>query len=278
MMRLCLLILAGFGGTGDRRAGSTAVRLFRYDLSTCRWRNAAAGGHAQEPLLRVTAQRRGRVRAMFGGFNCDGCHAGGAVGVQQGRAWPMGAGATGGRMAPCSCRSSTAGPAGCRPSAASWGPDAVWTVVAYLKAQAVPPVVPTTSWLPGGSASAEPLGARARHPTVERWETGHARQSWYVVRPPRPRPSPPAGRRRSLRRRATTRRSISSASGGRRLQFTSGAFAPVKDLEFMYVFNPGGAIDGVVELRCRRRRCRRPTESGARSVPREFEARVPSST
>jgi len=36
------------------------------------------------------------------------------------------------------------------------GTDAVWTVVAYLKAQAVPAVVPTTSWLPGGSASAEP--------------------------------------------------------------------------------------------------------------------------
>jgi hypothetical protein len=26
------------------------------------------------------------------------------------------------------------------------------------------------------------------------------------------------------------------------LQFTSGAFAPVKDLEFMYVFNPGGTM------------------------------------
>jgi hypothetical protein len=36
------------------------------------------------------------------------------------------------------------------------GTDAVWTVVAYLKAQTVPPVVPTTSWLPGGSASTEP--------------------------------------------------------------------------------------------------------------------------
>ena len=40
------------------------------------------------------------------------------------------------------------------------GTDAVWTVVAYLKAQAVPPVVPTTSWLPGGSAS----GPRSRRP------------------------------------------------------------------------------------------------------------------
>jgi hypothetical protein len=27
-----------------------------------------------------------------------------------------------------------------------------------------------------------------------------------------------------------------------RLQFTSGAFAPVKDLEFMYVFSPGGTM------------------------------------
>src|ERR671938_650241 len=27
-----------------------------------------------------------------------------------------------------------------------------------------------------------------------------------------------------------------------RLQFTSGAFAPIKDLEFMYVFNQGGTM------------------------------------
>ena len=57
------------------------------------------------------------------------------------------------------------------------------------------------------------------------------------------------------------------------LQFTSGAFAPAKDLEFMYVLNLGRHHDRVVVRRRRASRCRRPTESGGRSDPREFEAK-----
>jgi len=36
------------------------------------------------------------------------------------------------------------------------GTDGVWMLVSYIKAQAVPTVVPTTSWLPGGNATATP--------------------------------------------------------------------------------------------------------------------------
>src|SRR4029450_12821805 len=34
--------------------------------------------------------------------------------------------------------------------------EGVWNLVSYIKAQAVPSVVPTTSWLPGGNATATP--------------------------------------------------------------------------------------------------------------------------
>jgi cytochrome c len=39
------------------------------------------------------------------------------------------------------------------------GTDGVWMLVAYLKAQTLPTVVPTTSWLPGGNASPNPAPA-----------------------------------------------------------------------------------------------------------------------
>ena len=41
------------------------------------------------------------------------------------------------------------------------GTDGVWMLVAYIKAQAVPTVVPTTSWLPGGNAAPAPPAAAA---------------------------------------------------------------------------------------------------------------------
>jgi len=41
------------------------------------------------------------------------------------------------------------------------GTDGVWMLVAYIKAQAVPTVVPTTSWLPGGNAAPAPPAAGA---------------------------------------------------------------------------------------------------------------------
>jgi len=38
------------------------------------------------------------------------------------------------------------------------GTDGAWMLVAYIKSQAVPGVVPTTSWLPGGNATNAPAG------------------------------------------------------------------------------------------------------------------------
>ena len=50
---------------------------------------------------------------------------------------------------------------------------------------------------------------------------------------------------RARRRTATARATPTPDLVGQwraKLQFTSGAFAPVKDLEFMYVFNLGGTM------------------------------------
>ena len=41
------------------------------------------------------------------------------------------------------------------------GTEGVWMLVAYIRAQAVPTVVPTTSWLAGGNATPTPAGAAA---------------------------------------------------------------------------------------------------------------------
>ena len=47
------------------------------------------------------------------------------------------------------------------------GAEGVWNIVAYIKAQAVPTVVPTTSWLPGGNATATPAPTAPAEPAAE---------------------------------------------------------------------------------------------------------------
>jgi len=88
-------------------------------------------------------------------MNCDGCHGGGAIGwvgpsLVDGR-WRYG-----GSDEEVFTSIFYGRPKGMPAYGGVMGSDAVWTVVAYLKAQPVPPVVPTTSWLPGGNAAAGP--------------------------------------------------------------------------------------------------------------------------
>ena len=89
---------------------------------------------------------------LFGSMNCDGCHGGGAVGwvgpsLVDGR-WRYG-----GSDEDIFTSIFYGRPKGMPAYGGVIGTDGVWMLVAYLKAQAVPPVVPTTSWLPGGNAS-----------------------------------------------------------------------------------------------------------------------------
>jgi cytochrome c551/c552 len=92
---------------------------------------------------------------LFSAMNCDGCHGGGAVGwvgpsLVDGR-WRYG-----GTDEEIFTSIFYGRPKGMPAYGGVIGTDGVWMLVAYIKAQAVPPVVPTTSWLPGGNAAPTP--------------------------------------------------------------------------------------------------------------------------
>jgi mono/diheme cytochrome c family protein len=103
---------------------------------------------------------------LFSELNCDGCHGGGAIGwvgpsLVDGR-WRYG-----GSDEEVFTSIFYGRPKGMPAYGGVMRTDAVWTLVAYLRAQAVPPVVPTTSWLPGGNAAAEPAAASPSGPAAE---------------------------------------------------------------------------------------------------------------
>ena len=91
-------------------------------------------------------------------MNCDGCHGGGAVGwvgpsLVDGR-WRYG-----GSDEEIFTSIFYGRPKGMPAYGGVIGTDGVWMLVAYIKAQAFRRVVPTTSWLPGGNATATPTAA-----------------------------------------------------------------------------------------------------------------------
>jgi len=93
--------------------------------------------------------------ALFGSMNCDGCHGGGAIGwvgpsLVDGR-WRYG-----GSDEAIFTSIFYGRPKGMPAYGGVIGTEGVWSLVSYIKAQAVPSVVPTTSWLPGGNATATP--------------------------------------------------------------------------------------------------------------------------
>jgi cytochrome c len=96
---------------------------------------------------------------LFSSMNCDGCHGGGAVGwvgpsLVDGR-WRYG-----GADDEIFTSIFYGRPKGMPAYGGVIGTDGAWMLVAYIKAQAVPPVVPTTSWLKGGNATATPTEAK----------------------------------------------------------------------------------------------------------------------
>jgi cytochrome c len=95
---------------------------------------------------------------LFGAMNCDGCHGGGAIGwvgpsLVDGR-WRYG-----GADEEIFTSIYYGRPKGMPAYGGVIGTDGVWSLVAYIKSQATPSVVPTTSWLPGGNATATPAPA-----------------------------------------------------------------------------------------------------------------------
>jgi cytochrome c len=92
---------------------------------------------------------------LFSSMNCDGCHGGGAIGwvgpsLVDGR-WRYG-----GADEEVFTSIFYGRPKGMPAYGGVIGTDGVWMLVSYIKSQAVPTVVPTTSWLPGGNATATP--------------------------------------------------------------------------------------------------------------------------
>jgi cytochrome c len=103
---------------------------------------------------------------LFSTMNCDGCHGGGAVGwvgpsLVDGR-WRYG-----GADDEIFTSIFYGRPKGMPAYGGVIGTDGVWMLVAYIKSQAVPPVVPTTSWLPGGSVTSPPPAAVPAGPAAE---------------------------------------------------------------------------------------------------------------
>jgi cytochrome c len=119
----------------------------------------------------LSAQRPAKLdpnagATLFGSMNCDGCHGGGAIGwvgpsLVDGR-WRYG-----GTDEDIFNSIYYGRPKGMPAYGGVIGTDGVWMLVAYIKAQAVPPVVPTTSWLPGGNATATPPAPTPPGPAAE---------------------------------------------------------------------------------------------------------------
>lgn len=103
---------------------------------------------------------------LFGSMNCDGCHGGGAIGwvgpsLVDGR-WRYG-----GSDEEVFTSIFYGRPKGMPAYGGVVGTDGVWMLVSYIKAQATPPVVPTTSWLAGGNATATPPAPAPAGPAAE---------------------------------------------------------------------------------------------------------------
>jgi len=131
--------------------------------------NALASARPARPNPEVGAN-------MFSAMNCDGCHGGGAIGwvgpsLVDGR-WRYG-----GSDEEVFTSIFYGRPKGMPAYGGVMGAEAVWAVVAYLKAQAVPQVVPTTSWLPGGNAAAEPPASTPGPAAEEKASPSGAEQS-----------------------------------------------------------------------------------------------------
>jgi cytochrome c len=150
------------GGTQEA-GGATETRVTAKD-------RIPAGGVLPPPNA-LSAARPANLNpdagaALFGSMNCDGCHGGGAVGwvgpsLVDGR-WRYG-----GSDEEIFTSIVYGRPKGMPAYGGVIGTDGAWMLVAYIKSQAIPSVVPTTSWLAGGNATATPVAPAVAGPEAE---------------------------------------------------------------------------------------------------------------
>jgi cytochrome c551/c552 len=141
------------GGTARAQANAPGVKA----------EDRVPAGGVVPPANALSAPRPANLNPdaganLFSAMNCDGCHGGGAVGwvgpsLVDGR-WRYG-----GADDEIFTSIFYGRPKGMPAYGGVIGTDGVWMLVAYIKAQAVPTVVPTTSWLAGGNASTAPPAA-----------------------------------------------------------------------------------------------------------------------
>ena len=139
------------GTTGD------APSVIRYEANLEAGGVAPPAGALKNPH-KDAEQSAGAGAGLFASMNCDGCHGGGGTGwaapsLVDGR-WRYG-----GADEEVFTSIFYGRPKGMPAYGGVIGTDGVWMLVAYLKSQAAPGVVPTTSWLPGGSATPPPAAA-----------------------------------------------------------------------------------------------------------------------
>jgi cytochrome c551/c552 len=126
--------------------------VIRYEAHLAAGGVAPSAGALENP--RPDIQQSAKAgEGLFASMNCDGCHGGGGTGwaapsLIDGR-WRYG-----GADEEVFTSIFYGRPKGMPAYGGVLGADGVWMIVAYLKSQAVPSVVPTASWLPGGSATA----------------------------------------------------------------------------------------------------------------------------
>jgi cytochrome c len=164
-------LLAGCGQQSvDKQASTEAPAGIRYEAYV------TAGGQAP-PAMEIkkpgesTPDQAKSGEGLFGSMNCDGCHGGGAPGwvgpsLIDGR-WRYG-----GADQEIFSSIFFGRPKGMPAYGGVLGADGVWMIVAYLKSQPPPAVVPTTSYenlsaaAPAAAAAPAPAAAEAAASTT----------------------------------------------------------------------------------------------------------------
>jgi len=142
----------GSAAGGGQESGATSASAIPGERIHAGGVQPAPGALSKPRPAKVDATAGGN---LFSAMNCDGCHGGGAIGwvgpsLVDGR-WRYG-----GTDEDIFMSIYYGRPKGMPAYGGVIGTDGVWSLVAYIRSQRPPPVVPTTSWLPGGNATATP--------------------------------------------------------------------------------------------------------------------------
>ena len=152
-MGLVMLTACDRGGTGG------IPPSIRYPDQVAAGGNQPPAGEIKNPLP-IDSANAADGSKLFSAMNCDGCHGGGALGwvgpsLVDGR-WRYGG--TDGAL----FQSIFYGrPRGMPAYGGVMSPGAIWKVIAYIRAQPVPSVVPTQTW---PSTETTPRPTVQRHP------------------------------------------------------------------------------------------------------------------